>query len=96
MAHSESDRYGSLLRNRFCQQFILLLLLTTLISPMCPADKAKDEETLKNAAKVLTEMLNAPASGAIGRCLSGFASEGNDLRFLQRNTNFRMSTKDTK
>jgi SH3 domain-containing YSC84-like protein 1 len=58
MAHSESDRYGSLLRNRFCQQFILLLLLTTLISPMCAADKGKDGETLKNPAKVLTEMLN--------------------------------------
>jgi lipid-binding SYLF domain-containing protein len=38
---------------------LVALLFATLISPIGAADKAKDEETLKNAADVLSQMLSS-------------------------------------
>jgi lipid-binding SYLF domain-containing protein len=48
----------------YCQRLLVPIFLIVLIVPAWGADKAKDEETLKNAATLLSEMLksnNVPA-----------------------------------
>lgn len=44
---------------RYWQLLLISLFLVVLIAPSSAADKAKDEETLKNATKVLTDMFSS-------------------------------------
>jgi SH3 domain-containing YSC84-like protein 1 len=44
---------------RYCQQLLISLFIIALVLPSLGAGKGKDEETLKNAASVLSEMLSS-------------------------------------
>ena len=56
MLHTGNSRGYA--RNRHWQRLLSLMFLIFLIVPAWAADKSKDEETLKNATGVLSEMLS--------------------------------------
>jgi lipid-binding SYLF domain-containing protein len=67
MLHVEKERGN--VNNRAWQRLLIPVILLVLTVPAWGADKSKDEETLQNATKVLSEMLdskNVPADVLAG------------------------------
>jgi SH3 domain-containing YSC84-like protein 1 len=58
MLHVESHRPRATVRKGYWRRLLIPLFLAALVAPAWGDDKSKDEETLKNANKVLTDMLS--------------------------------------
>jgi len=59
MQQLELDRCHGIVRKGIWQRILIPILLIILIVPAWGDDKSKDEETLKNAAKVLGDMVSS-------------------------------------
>jgi lipid-binding SYLF domain-containing protein len=59
MLHAKLGKPRGNVRKRYWQRFFLPFFFMALIVPAWGDDKSKDEETLKNATKVLSDMLSS-------------------------------------
>jgi len=57
MMRVEPDRSWGNVWKRYWRGLVIPILLSVLIVPAWAGDKSKDEETLKNASKVLSDLL---------------------------------------
>jgi len=59
MLHPEPHQSQATARKGYCRQLLIPVFLIALVAPAWGGDKSKDEETLKNATKVLSDMLTS-------------------------------------